>query len=99
MKLARVTGSVVATAKHPAFDGQTLLLCEVIAPDGIATGEEFLAVDRAKAGVGDHVLVNQEGNGARQVFGLKPTDKLPIRSVIVGIVDHADEGALGATPR
>jgi microcompartment protein CcmK/EutM len=93
MKLAKVIGTVVATVKHSGYDRQTLLLCEPIDPAGVATGGAFIAVDRANAGTGDRVLVNQEGNGARQVFGLRPTDKLPIRSVIVGVVDHVEEGA------
>jgi microcompartment protein CcmK/EutM len=91
MKLAKVIGNVVATAKHEVYQGQTLLLCEPIDPKGSATGAVFIAVDRANAGVGDTVLINQEGNGARQVFGMKPTDKLPIRSVIVGVVDEVEE--------
>lgn len=93
MKLARVVGTVTATVHHGAFDGQTLLLCDPVDPSGARTGESFIAVDRAQAGVGDLVLVNQEGNGARQVFGLKPKEKLPIRSVIVGVVDLASEGS------
>ncbi|MBI5513113.1 MAG: EutN/CcmL family microcompartment protein [Deltaproteobacteria bacterium] len=91
MKLARVLGTVTASVHHPAYDAQTLLLCEPLSPDGTSAGEPFIAVDRAQAGTGDRVLVNQEGNGARQVFGLKPKDKLPIRSVIVGVVDDASE--------
>lgn len=91
MKLAKVIGSVTATAKHPAYEAQTMLLCEPMDPQGHPTGPSFIAVDRANAGVGDTVLVNQEGNGARQMFGMKPTDKLPIRSVIVGVVDHVEE--------
>ena len=91
MKLAKVIGTVVATAKHPVYEGQTLLLCEPVDTKGVGTGPTFLAVDRSNAGVGDTVLVNQEGNGARQVFGMKATDKLPIRSVIVGVVDLAEE--------
>ena len=90
MKLAKVIGTVVASVHHESYDGQTLLLCEPIDPQGDATGAAFIAVDRANAGEGDRVLVNQEGNGARQVFGLEPTGKLPIRSVIVGVVDAAD---------
>ena len=49
-------------------------------------GDSFLAVDRVQAGVGDTVLVNQEGNGARQL--LKMGQQVPIRSLIVGVVDE-----------
>jgi microcompartment protein CcmK/EutM len=91
MKLARVVGTLTATVHHPSYDAQTLLLCELIDPRGQAVGDVFVAVDRAQAGTGDVVLINAEGNGARQVFGLKPTDKLAIQDVIVGVVDHVEE--------
>ena len=86
MKLCRVEGSVVAAVHHPVYDGQKLLIVTPV--DG---GDSFLAVDRVQAGVGDTVLVNQEGNGARQL--LKMGQQVPIRSLIVGIVDevHRDE--------
>ena len=45
---------------------------------------DFIALDNTHAGVGDTVLVNREGNGARQV--LNNPDGCVI-SVIVGIVD------------
>jgi microcompartment protein CcmK/EutM len=51
-----------------------------------------VAVDRAQAGVGDTVLVNAEGGGARLVFGRKLTDPLAIQDVIVGVVDAYHEG-------
>ena len=81
MKLCRVLGSVVASVHHPVYDGQKLLI--VVPVDG---GDSFLAVDRVQAGVGDTVLVNQEGNGARQL--LKMGQQVPIRSLIVGVVDE-----------
>ena len=83
MKLCRVEGNVVATAHHPAYDGQKLMIVQPV--DG---GDSFLAVDRVQAGVGDIVIVNQEGNGNRQL--LKMGANVPIRSLIVGIVDHID---------
>ncbi len=83
MKLCRVEGTVVATVHHPVYDGQKLL---VVAP--VEGGDSFLAVDRVQAGVGDVVLVNQEGNGTRQLLRLGPN--VPIRSLIVGIVDAVE---------
>ena len=83
MKLCRVEGSVVATAHHPVYDGMKLL---IVAPvDG---GDSFLAVDRVQAGVGDVVLVNSEGNGTRQL--LKMGQQVPIRSLIVAVVDEVE---------
>jgi ethanolamine utilization protein EutN len=85
VKLCRVEGNVVAAAHHPVYDGQKLLIVQPVDPSGDPLGDSFLAVDRVQAGVGDLVLVNQEGNGARQL--LKLGQQVPIRSLIVGIVD------------
>ncbi len=91
MKLCLVVGSVVASAKHPAFVGHKLLLCQPLDGDGAEVGDALIAVDHVQAGVGDRVLVNQEGNGSRQMLGTLD-GKLPIRSVIVGIVDQVSLG-------
>jgi ethanolamine utilization protein EutN len=85
VKLARVTGNVVATVKHAAFHGQKLMLVQPVDEKGKATGDVFIAVDRAQAGPGDLVLVMQEGNGVRQLL---KNPQAPIRSLIVGIVDE-----------
>lgn len=94
MKLAEVVGTLVASAHHKDFDAQTLLVCAPIDPQGKPTGPSFIAVDRANAGVGDRVLVNQEGNGARQIFGVGAKGRLAIQSIIVGVVDSATESLL-----
>lgn len=88
MKVCRVLGTVVSTAKHPAYAGRTLLVVQPLDEHGASSGESFLAVDVAQAGAGDVVLVNAEGNGTRQI--LKMGDQVPVRSLIVGIVDSVD---------
>ena len=88
MKLARVKGTVVATVKHKAFAGRALLVVQPVDERGAETGDSFLAVDMVQAGDGDLVLVNQEGNGSRQL--LKSGPQTPVRSLIVGIVDAVD---------
>lgn len=85
MKLCRVLGPVVATAKHPTYHARKLLAVQPVDEHGADSGASFLAVDDVQAGPGDVVLVMQEGNGVRQL--LKAKD-LPIRSLIVGIVDR-----------
>jgi ethanolamine utilization protein EutN len=84
MKLCKVTGNVVATVKHEAYRGHKLMIVQPIDEAGGDAGTTFLAVDLVQAGPGDTVLVMQEGNGVRQIL---KADKLPIRSVIVGVVD------------
>lgn len=84
MKLGRVAGTVVSPVVHPFFEGERLLLCDVIDPEGTVTGY-LIAVDVVDAGEGDHVLILDEGSSARQIFDVATG---PIRSVVVGIVDE-----------
>lgn len=77
-----------ATVKHPAFAGKSLFVVQPIDEVGKDAGASFVAIDQVQAGVGDRVLVLTEGNGARQI--LKQGDIVPIRSVIVGIVDQVE---------
>ena len=87
MKIGLVSGNVVSTVNHPFFDGRRLMICDLIGPNGEADGYT-IAVDTVDAGVGDTVLIIDEGNSARQVFGLTTG---PIRAVITGIVDSVDQ--------
>ena len=89
MKLCRVTGNVVATVKHETYRGHKLMIVQPIDELGADVGASFLAVDLAQAGPGDTVLVMQEGNGVRQILKEKV---LPIRSIIIGIVDAVEVG-------
>ena len=86
MKVANVVGTVVSTINFPFFDGKPLMICDLVTADGRVDGYT-IAVDVVGAGVGETVLVLDEGNSARQVFGLESG---PIRAVIVGIVDQVD---------
>ena len=88
MRYCRVVGPVWAAAKHPAFAGRTLLVVQPLDERGGDAGASFVAVDHAQAGAGDRVLVLTEGNGVRQI--LKQGDVVPIRSIIVGVVDHVE---------
>ena len=77
-----------ATVKHPAFAGRALFVVQPLDERGGDAGGSFVAVDHAQAGIGDRVLVLTEGNGVRQI--LKAGDTVPIRSIIVGVVDHVE---------
>lgn len=85
MKIAQVAGTVVSPISHPFFEGQRLLLCDLVDPDGTAASGYLIAVDVVGAGVGEQVLICDEGTSARQIFGISTG---PIRSVIVGIIDE-----------
>ncbi len=84
MILAKVIGNVVTTLSHPDYKNRKLLVVQPMFLEGEKPDEDFLALDNTHAGIGDTVLVNREGNGARQV--LNNPDACVI-SVIVGIVD------------
>ena len=75
---------MVTTISHPHYKGRRLLVVQPLGLEGEAADEDFLALDNTHAGIGDTVLVNREGNGARQA--LNNPDACVI-SVIVGIVD------------
>lgn len=86
MKVGKVTGTVVSTISFPFFDAKKLLICDLLDIEGNSTGYT-IAVDVVGAGVGETVLILDEGTSARQIFDV-PTG--PIRAVVVGIVDEVD---------
>ena len=89
MILGKVTARVVATLKHPAFRRFGLLTVHPVNLSGeLKDGGVIVAINAAQAGIGDIVLVNQEGKSARAIVGIKDA---PIRSVIVGVVDYWEE--------
>ncbi len=87
MYIGRVTGTVVATIKHEAFHAYKLLMVDELDLEGNPTGNYDIAVDVVQAGVGDRVLVIDEGNGARQILRRQVA---PVRAVIVGVVDDVE---------
>jgi microcompartment protein CcmK/EutM len=90
MRQCRVVGPMWAAVKHPAFAGRPLFVVQPLDEQGKDTGTSFVAIDTVQAGIGDKVIVLTEGNGVRQI--LKMGDTVPIRSMIVGIVDHVEIG-------
>jgi microcompartment protein CcmK/EutM len=84
MILAKVVGTVVTTISHPAFKNRRLLVVQPLALPGKEADADFIALDNTQAGIGDTVLINREGGGARQMLN---NPDAPVISVIVGIVD------------
>ncbi len=85
MKLARVSGTVVSTFNSSIFDGQRLLICDYLTPEGDPAGGYVIAVDVVSAAPGETVLILDEGTGARQIMGVSAG---PIRAMVVGIIDE-----------
>lgn len=84
MIIGKVTGTVVTTISHADYKNRRLLVVQPLLLPGDKVSGDFVALDNSHAGVGDTVLVNREGNGARQALG---NPDACVISVIVGIVD------------
>jgi ethanolamine utilization protein EutN len=93
MLLARVQGSVIATRKHPSFEGCRLLICQPVGASGEPEGVPQIAIDPHGAGMHQRVIISSDGAAARLVVG---DPKSPARWLVVGIVDEP-EPKLGET--
>ena len=90
MKIARVTGTVVSTIKYEKYVGMKLLRVRHLTLEGQPTGEELIALDAADAGIGDIVLVNNDGGAAQMIMD---DTKLIASVTICGVIDsHSWQG-------
>ncbi len=90
MTIGTVKGNIVSTINHPFYTGKKLMVVEKEDFAG-KPGGYLIAMDGGvNAGVGERVLVIDEGNSARQVVA---DPQAPLRSIIVGIVDRIDTTA------
>ena len=88
MILAKVLGNIVATQKNVRYENASVMLCQQITPQGEETGSTVLALNAVDAGVGDKVLIVQEGWSASTAATGKPG--AAIDSAIVGVIDRID---------
>jgi ethanolamine utilization protein EutN len=89
MQVARVVGNVVATQKNGKLEGAKLLLVQPLGPEGEPRGGPILAIDSVSAGIGDRVLLVQDGKAAIQALGRGPA---AVDAAIVGVVDEVEIG-------
>ena len=87
MILARVVGSVVSTQKNAKLEGTKLLLAQPLDLEGRETGTALLAIDGVDAGVGDRVLLIQDGRSAQLVLG---RGVAAVDAAIIGVVDAVE---------
>ncbi len=88
MILAKVKGNLVSTQKNSNLIGQKLLLVHPIDLNSSYIGNnDVVAIDVANAGIGETVLLVQEGKAVQQILGHK---NAPVHSVIVAVVDSID---------
>jgi ethanolamine utilization protein EutN len=87
MQIGRVVGDLSATQKHASHQGRTILLVQPLDLDGSDRGNPVVALDSVHAGVGDRVLLVQDGYAAATALGLKLA---PIDAAVVGIIDRVE---------
>jgi microcompartment protein CcmK/EutM len=92
MLIARVAGHIVSTAKNRSYEGHKIL--RVIPEDWqgnpLEGASPIVALDLVDAGIGDRVLICQEGRWAREAVG---DMHAPVRSMVVAVVEGIDAGA------
>lgn len=88
MILAKVKGNLVSTQKNSYLVGQKLLLVHPIdLNDNYIGKNDVVAIDVVDAGIGDTVLLVQEGKAVQQILGHK---NAPVHSIVVAVVDSID---------
>ena len=88
MVLAKVKGNIVSTQKNAYLKGHKLLIVHPIDLENNYIGKkDVVALDFVDAGIGDTVLLVQEGKAVQQILGHR---KAPVHSIIVAIVDSID---------
>lgn len=91
MFLARVEGTVVATAKHPTLGGCRFLVVQRMDADGSVAPEPNVVVDWFGAARGVTVIVSTDGDISR----LKLGNTTPARMVVAGLADSVQMQAGG----
>ncbi len=88
MLLAKVKGNIVSTQKNSYLKGHKLLIIHQIDLEGnYIQAKDIIALDTVSAGIGDTVLVVQEGGAVQQIFGHR---KAPVHTIIVAVVDNIE---------
>ena len=84
MLLARIDGTIVATACHPSMAGHRTVICQPLDAQGREEGTPVLAVDPLGAGLHQRVILSTDGSATRELVG---DPKTPLRNLIIGLVD------------
>lgn len=94
MFLARVEGTLTATARHETLSACRFLLARRLAQGGAVEGEPLVVLDRLGARHGCTVLVSTDGDALRRLHG----DAVPARLSVVGLVDEVTLAGPGRPP-
>ncbi|MFA5263109.1 MAG: EutN/CcmL family microcompartment protein [Opitutaceae bacterium] len=84
MILARIDGTIVASACHPSMEGWRTVICQPIDDQGVDSGTPVLAIDPFGAGLHQRVILSTDGSETRKLVG---DPKSPLRNFILCIAD------------
>lgn len=86
MQLAKVIGNLVSTHKNDTIKGKKILFVQPLDDKLEPFGDELLALDTIGAGIGDTVVIMNEGKSARTVSNCEHK-YAPVDLAVAGIVD------------
>ena len=88
MFLAKIKGNIVSTPKNKFLNGHKLLIAHEIDQNFNMVGKkDLIALDLVDAGVGDNVIIVQEGDAVEQILGHKNT---PVNTMVIAVVDNIE---------
>jgi len=88
MFLAKVIGNIVSTPKNSYLIGHKLLLVHPVNVNGHFVGEkDIITLDLVDSGIGDQVIVVQEGDAIQQMLG---NANAPVNTMIIAVVDDIE---------
>lgn len=88
MFLAKVIGNVVSTPKNNHLVGHKLLIVHPLNETGKTIGnKDVISLDLVGSGIGDKVIVVQEGDAIQQMLGHA---NAPVNTMIIAIVDDIE---------
>ena len=86
MILGKIIANVVSTVSEAGYGSRKILIVQPVDPSGMPKGQSFLAIDTVQAGMGDTVLILEEGGSTRMI--LREPETFTIKAIIAGVVDH-----------
>jgi len=88
MFLAKIKGNLVSSQKNYNLVKHKLLITHQIDIEGrLVSNKDIISLDLIDAGIGDTVIVVQEGDAVQQILGNKTT---PVNTMIVAIIDNIE---------
>lgn len=88
MFLAKIKGNIVSTPKNKYLVGYKLLVVHEIDYNSNFIGKkDMIALDMVDAGIGDKVIVVQEGDAVQQILG---HSNAPVHTMIIAVVDNIE---------